>query len=174
VLALAVAFVLGAATLGGTPAPAATAAPRPATRLETRDVPNDAGRAIELSWTASPDDRPGLGIVTQYHVERSETVDGPWTVVDSTAAGTVHTTDQSVRRNTSYYYRVVTLGPGGSTPAGSLTGPATAKSDCINSARWSVFAFTALFFAFVLFYIYSAQLGRRPFVRRIPGIDAID
>lgn len=173
-LVLAAALVLGAATLGAPGAPAASPAPRPATRLETRDVPNDAGRAIELAWTASPDDRPGLGIVTGYSIERSETVDGPWTMVDSSAAGVVKKTDQSVRRNISYYYRIVTVGPGGSTPAGSLTGPATARSDWFNSTRWSVFAFTGLFFAFVLYYIYSAQLGRKPFVRRIPGIDAIE
>jgi len=170
---LALALALGATSLG-VPASSAAPAPQPATRLDTRDVPNDAGRAIELSLTASPDDRPGLGIVTQYYLERSETVDGPWTVVDSAAAGVTHVTDQSVRRNTGYYYRVITVGPGGSTPAGSLTGPAIAKSEWINSTRWSVFAFTALFFAFVLFYIYSAQMGRRPFVRRIPGIDAIE
>ena len=173
-LVLAAALALVAATAGASRVAAATPAPRPASRLTVRDVPNDSGHALDLDWFASLDDKPGLGIVRQYYVERSETVDGPWSVVDSAAAGVTHKTDQSVRRNTPYYYRIVTVGPGGSTPAGSLTGPATATSSWINSTRWSVFAFTGLFFAFVLFYIYSAQLGRKPFVRRIPGIDAIE
>jgi hypothetical protein len=33
---------------------------------------------------------------------------------------------------------------------------------------------TILFFGFVLYYIASAQAGKKPFVRRIPGIDAIE
>jgi hypothetical protein len=173
--ALAVALALvAAAALPARVSNAAPPAPRPATRLETHDVPNDAGHAIDLAWRASPDDEPGRGLVTQYYVERSESTTGPWTLVDSTAAGVTQKTDSSVRRNTSYYYRIVTVGPGGATPAGSLTGPAIATSSWVNTTRASVFAFTALFFAFVLYYIYSAQAGRKPFVRRIPGIDAIE
>jgi hypothetical protein len=167
-------LALGAALALAAPASAAPPAPRPATRLDWKDVPNDAGRAIDLTWVLSPDDRPGLGLVTQYLVERSTSVTGPWTAADSASAGTSTVTDQSVRRDTPYFYRVVTVGPGGATPAGSLSGPATATSQWIDTTRASVLLLTALFFAFVLYYIHSAQAGKKPFVRRIPGIDAIE
>ena len=167
-------MALGLGAFVPAPARGAPPAPRPATRLEAKDVANDAGRAIDLTWTASPDDRPGNSALTQYYVERSESPAGPWTVVDSAAAGTTARTDQSVRRNTAYFYRITAVGPGGITPALSVTGPARATSEWINQTRWSVLVFTALFFAFVLYYIYSVQLGRKPFVRRIPGIDAIE
>ncbi|OGF15375.1 MAG: hypothetical protein A2W00_06540 [Candidatus Eisenbacteria bacterium RBG_16_71_46] len=49
-----------------------------------------------------------------------------------------------------------------------------ATSQWLNRTRWSVLVFTLLFFSFVLYYIWSAQSGRKPFVRRIPGIDAIE
>jgi len=49
-----------------------------------------------------------------------------------------------------------------------------ATSQWINTTRWSVLAFTGLFFAFVLYFIGIAQAGRKPFLRRIPGIDAIE
>jgi hypothetical protein len=167
-------LALGAALALAAPASAAPPAPRPATRLDWKDVPNDAGRAIDLTWVLSPDDRPGLGLVTQYLVERSTSVTGPWTAADSVSSGTSTVTDQSVRRDTPYFYRVVTVGPGGATPAGSLSGPATATSQWIDTTRASVLLLTALFFAFVLYYIHSAQAGKKPFVRRIPGIDAIE
>ena len=167
-------LALGAALALVAPVSAAPPAPQPATRLDWKDVPNDAGRALDLTWVLSPDDKPGLGLVTQYLVERSTSVGGPWTVVDSASAGADKVTDESVRRNTPYYYRVVTVGPGGATPAGSLTGPATATSQWLDTTRASVLALTALFFAFVLYYIRSAQMGKKPFVRRIPGIDAIE
>ena len=38
----------------------------------------------------------------------------------------------------------------------------------------SVMVFTVLYFAFVLYFILSAQAGKKPFIRRIPGIDAIE
>jgi hypothetical protein len=149
-------------------------APRPPSGLEAHDVPNDAGQAIELQWKPSPDDAPTSHVVTQYYLARSETPGGPWTVVDSVAKGTTAKVDQSVERNMDYFYRVDAVGPGGITEAGSVTGPVRAVSQWINQTRWSVLTFSILFFAFVLFYMASAQAGKKPFVRRIPGIDAIE
>jgi hypothetical protein len=149
-------------------------APRPASGLVAADVPNDAGRGIELDWKASPDDVPGSKVVTQYYLARAETPGGPWTEVDSAAAGITTKIDQSVRRDTDYFYRVDAQGPGGLTLAGSVTGPVRATSQWINQTRWSVLVGTILFFGFVLYYIGSAQAGKKPFVRRIPGIDAIE
>jgi hypothetical protein len=79
-----------------------------------------------------------------------------------------------VRRDREYFYRVVAITPEGLVPALSVTGPAIARSQWINGERWSILVFTVLFFAFVLYYIASAQAGKKPFVRRIPGIDAIE
>jgi hypothetical protein len=95
-------------------------------------------------------------------------------VVDSSNAGDTAKVDQTVRRNTDYFYRITAAGPGGLTPALSVTGPARASSQWMNQTRWSVLTFTILFFAFVLYFVASAQAGRKPFVRRIPGIDAIE
>src|SRR6185369_14773324 len=49
-----------------------------------------------------------------------------------------------------------------------------ATSDWFNHTRWSVLVFTMMFFTFVLYYISSAQSGKKPFVRRIRGVDAIE
>jgi len=149
-------------------------APRPPAGLTVSDVPDDAGRMLRLDWKASPDDVPGGHVVTMYYIQRSESPAGPWATVDSAAAGAETGADQTVKRNTDYFYRVAALGPGGLTPALSVTGPTKATSQWINSTRWSVLVFTVLFFAFVLFFIQSAQSGKKPFVRRIPGIDAIE
>jgi hypothetical protein len=152
--------------------PAAIAAPAPAAGLDARDVPNDAGRGIDLDWRLSPDDSTGR--VETYYIERSESPAGPWTAVDSVGAGTSHKTDQTVRRGIEYFYRITAAGPGGITPALSVTGPVRAVSEWINQTRWSVMVFTVAFFGFVLYYIASAQSGKKPFVRRIAGIDAIE
>lgn len=172
------ALLLSAAARAQTPPPvpappdSALSPPRPASKVLGTDFANDAGRSIDLSWTLSPDD--SLGHVTQYYLERAENPGGPWAVVDSTAPGVHERTDQSVRRDTEYFYRVTAAGPGGSTPSLGIAGPLQARSAWINQTRWSVLVLTVLFFAFVLFYMASAQSGKKPFVRRIPGIDAIE
>ena len=148
--------------------------PAPASGLQAIDVPNDAGRRISLTWKGSADDVPGSKVVTRYYVDRATTPGGPWMRADSTLAGTLATTDQSVRRDTDYFYRIATVGPGGETPALSVTGPVRATSQWFNGTRMSVMVFTVLYFAFVLYFILSAQAGKKPFIRRIPGIDAIE
>ena len=159
-------------TTAGVATPPATA-PAPASGLEWKDVPNDAGRAVTLDWKASPDEtRPGA--VTNYVIERSRLPGGPWEAVDSTVAGTTEKVDGSIHRGLEYYYRIVTVGPGGRVPALSVTGPVSATSQWFNATRWSVLVFTILYFAFVLWYVAQAQSGKKPFVRRIAGIDAIE
>jgi len=148
--------------------------PAPASGLTWTDVPNDAGRAVSLSWRGSPDESTATAAVAGYSIERATSPGGPWTVVDSTGRGVTTRDDQSLRRDTDYFYRITTFGPGGRTPALSVTGPVRATSQWINQTRWSVLVFLVAFFGFVLFYMASAQSGNKPFVRRIPGIDAIE
>jgi len=167
-------LLLAASAAAQTAPPDTVAAPSPPSGLVATDVPNDAGRGIDLAWKASPDDIAGATVVTQYHLARSTTPAGPWTLIDSVAAGTVAKRDQNVDRGAEYFYRVDASGPGGITLAGSITGPVRATSQVINQTRWSVMVGTILFFGFVLFFMASAQSGKKPFVRRIPGIDAIE
>ena len=188
-LALAVGLAIGASSARSqpaTPAPPASAVttpaavpgappsgPAPASGLDWKDVPNDAGRAVTLEWKASPDEaKPG--VVSQYVIERSRLPGGPWELVDSTAAGVTNKVDSSIRRGLEYYYRIVTVGPAGRVPALSVTGPVAATAQWFNATRWSVLIFTILYFAFVLWYVAQAQSGKKPFVRRIAGIDAIE
>jgi hypothetical protein len=89
-------------------------------------------------------------------------------------AGIHAATDAAVRRNTTYFYRVSALSAAGVTPALSVTGPVKATSQWINRTRWSVLVGVVMFFAFVLYFVQSAQAGKVPFVRRIPGVDAIE
>src|SRR5207244_337186 len=148
--------------------------PAPPSGLVLDDVPNDAGRALDAHWKLSPDDSAGRHVVRGYLLERSESPGGPWSAVDSVAAGVHAVTDAGVKRNTTYFYRVSALGTGGITPALSVTGPVKATSQWINRTRWSVLVATVMFFAFVLYFVQRAQSGSVPFVRRIPGIDAIE
>jgi hypothetical protein len=154
--------------------PASSGGPAAATGLGADDLPNDAGRGIRVTWRPSPDDAPGRGLVDGYYLDRALQPGGPWTRVDSAAAGATGRVDGTARRDVPYFYRVTAHGPAGATPSFSVAGPVIARSQWFNRTRASVLAFTLAFFGFVLFFIDRAQRGARPFVRRIPGIDAIE
>lgn len=174
-LGLALACVPAAAAAAPPATPADTVpAPRPPSGLNFADVPNDAGRAIELTWTPSPDDSPGVHRVSGYVLQRQLGLGGPWTVVDTVGPRIATRTDESVERDQPYFYRIVAIGPGGATPALANAGPAMARSSWFNSTRTSVLAFTVVFFLLVLYYISMAQSGRKPYVRRLAGVDAIE
>ncbi|MBI5169339.1 MAG: fibronectin type III domain-containing protein [Candidatus Eisenbacteria bacterium] len=163
------------------PAPAAAVAsadslraPAPPTGLLYADVPNDAGHAMSLTWTLSPDDTGRAGVVSGYFLERATTPGGPWAIVDSVESGTRAFTDLTVQREVTYFYRVAAFGPGGTTRAGAAAGPAIGRATWFNVSRVSVLVFLLAFFLLVLYYMYMAQTGRKPFVRRLAGIDAIE
>ena len=149
-------------------------APLAPSGLTFSDIPNDAGRAISLAWTLSPDDTAANGLVSSYQIERGASPAGPWEVLDTLLAGVTAKTDNTLRRNERYFYRISAFGPGGLTPAGAAAGPAIARSTWFNSTRWSVLTFMVTFFLFVLYYTSMAQAGKKPFVRRLAGIDAIE
>lgn len=160
---------------GAAGAPADTVpAPAPPSGLVFADVPDDAGRSMDLRWELSPDDSAGRGIVTGYRLLRAVTPGGPWAVIDSVGAGVRERRDDHAHHDSTYFYRVAAVGPGGETLAGAAAGPAIARAAWFNSTRGSVFAFMALFFLLVLYFMYMAQSGRQPFVRRLAGIDAIE
>ena len=149
-------------------------APAPPAGLSYDDVPNDAGSAIHLSWKRSPDDSLGRGIVHGYILERATSPVGPWRLADSVGFGVQERTDQGVDRDVAYFYRITAWGPGGSTPALANAGPAIARESWFNTTRVSVLVVTVTFFTLVLYYMSLAQSGRKPFVRRLAGIDAIE
>ena len=150
------------------------AAPAPPSGLVYDDVPNDAGTAVRLAWKPSSDDQFGRGIVSGYVLERGVSPVGPWVLVDSVGFGIHEHTDTRVSRNVPYFYRISAWGPGGTTAALANAGPAIARESWFNGTRASVLAVVLTFFVLVLYYMSLAQSGRKPFVRRLAGIDAIE
>ena len=157
---LACALTLAPATHASPPDSTARETVAPPSGLVVNDLPNDAGTSLVLEWKVSSSDTGPGGPVRHYRLDRSESPAGPWVAVDSVDAGNTTADDRSVRRDTEYFYRVVALTDSGPVPALSITGPVKATSQWINNTRYSVMLLTALFFAFVLYYIGSASAGK--------------
>jgi hypothetical protein len=148
-------------------------APAPPSGVAASDVANDKGNAVAVTWQKSPDETAHPERVLQYRIYQSTSANGPFVAVDSVAAGASSKNDEHVTASKDYWYRVAAVGLGGEAVSAE-TAQVRPTAQWFNSTRLSVFLITILFFVFVLGFILFAQKGREMFVRRIPGIDAIE
>ena len=79
--------------------------------LAAADTPGDLGGSIDLSWTLSPDDGGGNGLVEAYEIRRT-TVPGVYldNPIGSVPAGTGTYRDATTVDGTEYYYVVEAVG----------------------------------------------------------------
>jgi hypothetical protein len=158
--------------------------PLPPTNVRVQDTPNDAGGSIEVRWDKSPDDIPD-GKVKQYKILRAESIDGQpgeFVEIGDATAGATMITDGNTKDGIDYFYKVVAINrlmenneilweaPTESEPAGPVR----------SSAQWfdwrrinALVAVIALSF-FIIYYIMQARAGKKLFIRKIAGLEAVD
>lgn len=161
-------------------APAADAvvdsvAPGPPPSLRARDyVDNsDAGDKITLTWALSADDGAGEGDVAGYLVQRGETPDAIVDTLGTVGAGVRSFMDEAAEPGTAYHYAVRAFdGVNYSVPA--TAGPTVGRANFFQPARAAVLVLMLAFFAMVLLFTTLAERGAELFVRRIPGLNAVE
>ncbi|MDM7914503.1 MAG: fibronectin type III domain-containing protein, partial [Candidatus Eisenbacteria bacterium] len=120
----------------------------------------------------SPDE---ASAVTLYEIQRSTSPEGPFETVGQIPAGTTSYTDNSVKDETGYYYRIVSVGSGSgpweTTPA---VGPATSHGQWFDARKLPTLLLTFAFCVAVVFLIGQARRGRPFYIRPIPGLAAVD
>lgn len=149
------------------------APPAPATNVVAKDTPDDAGHSITISWTLSADDTGGAKDVVEYQVLRGKTPQGPFKVVRTVPRGTHLTVDKVPDNNVPLYYVVVTKDASNQVRS-EVAGPAAASVQVLNLSRLNTLVATIIYMALLIFFIYSAKMGKKLFVRRIAGLDALD
>lgn len=162
--------------VGGIPAP-------PADFL-ARDKEYDNGKTILISWKLSADEAPdGSVSVTGYKIERAESHDGPWIVLDSVlcgetlyydvAAGGGNSEIPPFERGKSYYYRIMTMaGETASEPV--VFGPVIPKASWIDPKKIVIYVFIIIILWSMLWFMKQCERGRKFFVRKIPGLAAVE
>jgi len=152
-----------------------TAAPAAVTGLQARDYldNNDRGDKIELSWCLSADDGAGALSVLEYRVWRSQAPDEQGELVATLEPGTAAHVDTGVTPGVAYYYRVEAFDGALSSPA-ATAGPAVGRINLFQTSRLPVLVLSLAFFAMVIWFTRLAARGTNLFVRRIPGLNAVE
>jgi hypothetical protein len=181
-VALLLALFLGAAppvgAQGAEPdslTPADTLPPAPPSDLAAVDLisNNDAGDRIALTWALSPDDGAGAADVVEYRIWRSESADSLGDTLAVVPAGRSRHVDAAAEPDVPYYYRIAAF-DGANLSADAVAGPVAGRASFFQPTRASVLALMLLFFGMVLLFTRLAQRGAELFVRRIPGLNAVE
>lgn len=134
-----------------------------ALNLQVRDVPDDAGTALRLTW---------MHIMYQadtIRIYRSAYPDTSWSLVAVLETAEREYTDGGLSRDSTYVYGIV-LG----SDRMAVTPPVRPRASLLNMSRFNQLIILSAFLIFVLIYIWAAGAGHKFFVRRIAGLSAIE
>jgi hypothetical protein len=153
----------------------ATAAriPAPPVNADAKDTPSDEGHSITVFWELSSDDRPGEGFVTGYRVLRAKSPDGPFSEAGFSSAGETRYTDASTHPGTDFYYKVETQANGASASS-PVIGPVRSSAQWFNFNILNLFIVGGIISLFIGYFIASAKKGKKLFIRKIAGLEAVD
>jgi len=143
------------------------------TQVKVYDTPADRGGSITIIWKKSTDDGAGANDVKGYEILRATQREGPYAPVGLVSAGVESYFDTTVACGKEYFYRV-RVSDGLMVNDSESSGPVKAEANWFNPKRVNILVVLVLFFLFVLWYITQAKKGKSFFVRKIPGLNAIE
>ncbi len=147
--------------------------PAPPGKPVAKDTPYDAGESITVNWDASADDGRGKDNVTGYDILRSTAIDGEFKIVSSVTPGVLEYVDTSTEDKITYYYKV-------RAKAGEVFSDSPASDSVRSSQQWynvqrsNLLAISVILSFFIILYISRAKRGKKLFIRRIAGLEAVD
>lgn len=148
--------------------------PAPPINVCAQDAPNDVGNAILVQWQLSADDGAGLNNIIIYNVYRASGEEGPFEYIGSVGAGRNAYGDGTVEQNKiDYYYHVKAQTKAGveSEPSNIAKGQASAQ--WFHRGRTNILIL-GIVFAFLFFLYIRLAKGKKLFIRKIAGLDAVD
>jgi len=145
----------------------------PPGNLQVRDVPNDDGRSLVLTWDKAAAETADPVSFKGYRILRSETAGGPYAEAGYVFPGSLEYTDNTLTPGVQYYYQInaVTFTDSAQTQP---FGPVRSSAQWFNTARANILMVFLAFTGLILLYIYKARHGADLFVRRIAGLSAVD
>ncbi len=163
---------------------AALALPAPPSGLIIQDHPWDNGHALDVTFQLSPDDTAEGSSVIAYSIRRAGEYGGLYTEVlkvtpsdRDRARGQMTVTVEDCLRGEPYWFRIVALGEDGKASPFVETAedaPASARQQFIAGARVWLGMITLIICGSVVLFIFLARTGRKLYIRKIAGLDAVE
>ena len=143
------------------------------TNVTAKDIPNDKGGAITISWEKSVDDGGGANSVTGYEILRSTDREEGYQHIGGAAPGATYFSDSNTENKVKYFYRVRAISPWG-TSESLPSNPVFSRVQWFDFSRLTLFALALIIACAIFYFISSAKTGKKLFIRKIAGLEAVD
>jgi len=144
----------------------------PVTSLIASDHKYDDGDKIDLAWVPSIDDLPRDGLVTAYKIYRITNDGAPVEIAELIpAANSFRDEDRELDSTYSYYVAAVA---DGYIAESNRTAPMQTEREWLNLDRKFMFLVALILGGAIVYFIETARRGKKLFVRRIAGLEAVD
>ncbi len=143
--------------------------------VSAKDKPNDAGAGIIVSWTPPAAAAAAAGL--RYNIYRSTQAEGDYKLIGSVGKERSEYADESHKsgpKDKDYYYMVAAADADGGLAVSEHSNAARAKVQLINWETWNFFLFALILSIFITYFIQSIKSGKKLFVRKIAGLEAIE
>ncbi len=142
----------------------------PPANVTAVDTPNDDGSSVTIKWDAAPEDSG----ISGYQILRRIAGGGLEEIGAMLPAGTTTYVDSTIEKGNAYAYIVRAVTETEATVDSNETAPTTGTDEWFHTGRIPLFVAMLLFGAAIVWNIYDARSGKEIFVRRIPGLEAVD
>jgi hypothetical protein len=136
---------------------------------QVKDVPNDEGGKIIISW--SPAEQTSE--IDGYNIYRStDNID--FEIIASTDQWTTRFTDDKVMNGKTYYYQISAIKDSTIVARSNSSAPVKSSGQWFHTGRFNILIGFIIYAIILLWFIYHARKGKEMYIRKIAGLDALD
>ena len=142
----------------------------PPSNVTAVDTPNDDGSSVTIKWDAAPEDSG----ISRYQILRRIAGGGLEEIGEMLPAGATSYVDSTIEKGNAYAYIVRAVSDTEATVDSNETAPVKGTGEWFHTRKISLFIAMLLFSSAIVWNIYEARSGKEIFIRRIPGLEAVD
>ena len=142
----------------------------PPSNVTAMDTPNDDGSSVTIKWDAAPEDSG----ISGYQLLRRIAGGGLEEIGEMLPAGTTSYVDATIEKGNAYAYIVRAVSDAAATVDSEETVPVKGTGEWFHTGKLPLFVAMIAFSIAVMVSIYHARSGQEVFIRRIPGLEAVN
>lgn len=142
----------------------------PPSNVTAVDTPNDDGSSITVKWDAAPADSG----ISGYQILRRIPGGGLEEIGELLPAGATTYVDSTIEKGNAYAYIVRAISATEATVESEETTPVRGSGEWFHTGKIPLFIAMIAFSIAIVTSIYQARSGEEVFIRRIPGLEAVN
>jgi hypothetical protein len=143
----------------------------PPLKVRGYDTPNDGGGSITIEWESSKHDKGKAEI--KYSICRSTNPRHGFKEIGLVYSGTQKYVDNETKDGEKYYYKIIAVSKG-KIGISEVSKPVTSRPQWFDTKKLNLAIIAFILSFFVIYFIRTAIRGKKLFIRKIAGIDAIE